>query len=189
MPELLSVTLASLDGYVADRDGSFAWAEPGEDVHAAVNDMMRSVGTHLYGRRMYEVLLAWETWDVADEPAVIRDFAEIWRGADKIVYSRTLDAVASARTRIERSFDPGEVRRLKGAGGADLAIGGPTLVGEALRAGLVDRIGLFLFPVIVGGGLRAMPADLRLSLELFDERRFGNGVVYLGYRVGREPRT
>src|SRR5262249_5662274 len=123
------------------------------------------------------------------EPPVIRDFAEIWRGADKIVYSRTLEAVSSARTRLERSFDAKEVRRLKGSADGDVSIGGPTIAGEALRAGLVDRIGLFLFPVTVGGGLRALPADLRLSLELFDERRFGNGVMYLGYRVGRGPRT
>jgi dihydrofolate reductase len=181
MGKLIFLTLASLDGYVADNDGKFDWAEPDEEVHAFVNDLARPVGTYLYGRGMYEVMIAWETLDLADEPAPIQDFAEIWRAADKIVFSRTLESVSSARTRLEREFDPDAIRRLKEQGANDLAVAGPGLAGEAIKAGLVDEYQLFLAPVIVGGGKRALPGDVRLDLELLDERRFDSGMVYVRY--------
>jgi dihydrofolate reductase len=173
--------LASLDGYVADENGNFDWAAPDEEVHRFVNDLERPVGTHLYGRRMYEVMVFWETAGGADQPPFARDYAEIWRAADKIVYSKTLESVSSARTRIERDFDPDEVRRLKAAAGRDLSVGGSGLAAQALAAGLVDELHLFLAPVVVGGGIHALPDGLRLDLELLEERRFGSGVVYLRY--------
>jgi len=148
-----------------------------------VNDLARPVGTHLYGRRMYEVMIAWETLDLAGEPPVIQDFAEIWRAADKIVFSRTLDSVSSTRTRLEREFDPEVVRRLKEEAGHDLAVAGPDLAGQAIKAGLVDEYQLFLAPVVVGGGKQMLPEDVRVDLELFDERRFDGGFVFLGYRA------
>jgi dihydrofolate reductase len=181
MGKLIYSALASLDGYVADEGGRFDWAEPDEEVHAFVNDLARPVGTHLYGRRMYEVLVAWET--VTDQTPYIRDFAEIWRAADKVVYSRTLEAPSSARTRIERDFDPEAVRRMKAAAGRDLTVGGPELAAHAFKAGLVDECHLFLAPIVVGGGNQALPDKVRVKLELLDERRFGNGVVYLRYRT------
>jgi len=175
--------LCSLDGYVADADGRFDWAMPSDEVHAAVNDLARGIGTLLLGRRMYEVLVAWETMETSDEPAVIGDFAAIWRDADKVVYSSTLADVSSARTRIERSFDPTAVRALRDGADRDLSVAGPTLAAEAFRAGLVDRVDLFLSPVIVGAGTRALPDGVRLDLELTDERRFANGAVSLRYDV------
>lgn len=181
MGRLIYSAIASLDGYVADEDGNFQWAAPGEDVHAFVNDLERPVGTHLYGRRMYEVMAWWETND--DDAPVMRDFAEIWRAADKIVYSTTLQTVSSARTQIERDFDPEAIRRLKAAAERDLSIGGPHLAGQALAAGLVDECHLFLVPVLIGGGTRALPDGLRVELELLAERRFESGVVYLRYRT------
>src|SRR3954454_23917256 len=155
MGRLSYSAIASLDGYVADEHGRWDWSFPDRDVHAFVNDLTRPAGTHLYGRRMYEVLVAWETMD--DPDPLMRDFAQIWRGAEKIVYSTTLQEVSSARTRIERAFDPEAVRELKRAAGADLAIGGPDLAARAFAAGLVDEVQLFLSPVIVGGGKRALP--------------------------------
>ena len=181
MAELIYAAIASLDGYVADEQGNWDWSMPDPEVHAFVNDLERPVGTHLYGRRMYEVLVAWETMD--DPAPHMRDYAEIWRAAEKIVYSSTLAQVSSARTRIERRFDPDAVRELKRAADRDLAIGGPTLAAEAFAAGLVDRVHLFVSPVIVGGGTPALPAGVRLVLALVDERRFGNGVVHLAYRA------
>jgi dihydrofolate reductase len=181
MGKLIYSVLASLDGYVADKDGKFDWAEPDEEVHAFVNDLARPVGTYLYGRGMYEVLVAWETLDLADEPPVIQDFAEIWRAADKIVFSRTLDSVSSAGTRLEREFDLEAVRRLKEEAGHDLAVAGPDLAGQAMKAGLVDEYHLFLAPAIVGGGKRMLPDDLRIDLELREERRFDSGFVFLSY--------
>jgi dihydrofolate reductase len=172
--------IESLDGYVADADGRFDWSAPDEEVHAFVNELERPIGTQLLGRRMYEVLSVWETMEVDGEPDVIRDFAEIWRGSDKVVYSRTLESVVTARTRLARAFDAEEVRSLKAQ--HDVGIGGPDLAAEAFAAGLVDDIHLFLCPVIVGGGTAALPAGLRLQLELHDERRFANGVVYLHHR-------
>jgi dihydrofolate reductase len=181
---LMYSAIASLDGYVADADGRFDWAVPDDEVHAFVNDLERPVGTYLYGRRMYEVMAAWETMDApADQPRM-RDFAAIWRAASKIVYSRTLEAVATPRTRLERDFDLAAVRRLKESAGSDISVGGPGLAAHALAAGLVDECHLFVAPVVVGGGTRALPDGLHLDLELLDERRFGNGVVYLRYGVG-----
>jgi dihydrofolate reductase len=176
---LIYTTLCSLDGYVADEHGDFGWARPTDEVHAAVNDIEREAGIQLYGRRMYDTLAAWETIE-SDEP-VIRDFAEIWRAADKVVYSRTLEQPRTTRTRIEREFDPEAVRALKESAEGNLGIGGPGLAGQALAAGLVDEVHLFLSPIIVGAGNPALPAGLRLELALVDERRFENGVVELHY--------
>jgi dihydrofolate reductase len=181
---LIYSAITSLDGYVADEHGNFDWAEPDEEVHAFVNDLERSAGTYLYGRRMYEVMVAWEgIYTLADQPPAIRDYAEIWHGADKIVYSRSLEAVSSARTRIEREFDPDVVRKMKAAARRDISVGGPHLAAEAFRAGLVDECHLYINPVVVGGGNRALPGNLRLKLKLLDLSRFGNGVVHLRYRV------
>jgi dihydrofolate reductase len=181
---------------VADEDGKFDWAAPDEEVHSFVNDLERSVGTYLYGRRMYEVMGAWETMDTVDQPSVIRDYAEIWRAADKIVYSTTLETPSSARTRIERNFDPDAVRQMKGSAERDISVGGPDLAAQVLKAGLVDELHLFLSPIVVGGGKQSLPDNVRLRLELLDERRFGNGVIHLhydfaagtlGFRHGRLP--
>lgn len=184
MAKLLYGAIASLDGYVADASGNFDWAAPDEDVHAFVNDLERPIGTYLYGRRMYEVMRFWETADASDDqPPVIRDFARIWRSADKVVYSTTLEQVSSARTRLERDFDPDAIRRMKASAGRDLSVGGPDLAGRAIGAGLVDECRLFVVPVLVGGGTRALPDGVRVDLELLDERRFGSGVVHLHYRI------
>jgi dihydrofolate reductase len=181
MARLIYSAIASLDGFTADEDGNFDWSAPDEEVHAFVNDLERPVGTYLYGRRMYDTMVVWETMPLEGEPPPIRDYAEIWRAADKVVYSRTLETPASARTRIEREFDPEAVRRMKEAADRDLGVGGPELAGQALAAGLVDEVSLFLCPIAVGGGTRALPAAVRLPLELLEERRFGNGVVYVRY--------
>ena len=183
MAKLIYSAIASLDGYIADEDGKFDWAEPEEEVHAFVNDLSRPVGTFLLGRRMYDVLLAWENLQLADQQPVIRDFAEIWRAADKIVYSRTLESASSARTQIEREFDPEAVRELKAMADRDLAVAGPELAAQAFKAGLVDECHLVLAPILVGAGTKALPEGLRMELELVDERRFGNGMAYLGYRI------
>jgi dihydrofolate reductase len=181
--ELIYSAISSLDGYVADEAGKFDWAAPDEEVHRFVNDLERPVGTYLYGRRMYEVMVFWETAGGADQPPVMRDFAEIWRAADKIVYSKTLETVSSSKTRIERDFDPDAVRQLKETAGRDLTVGGPGLAAQALGAGLVDELHLFLAPAVVGGGLACLPDGVRLDLELLDERRFRSGVVFLRYRT------
>jgi dihydrofolate reductase len=173
----------SLDGYVADSEGKWDWSVPDEEVHTFINELQRQLRTHLYGRRMYEVLCAWEDMDLTGQPSYIADFAEIWRDTDKIVFSRTLEAATTARTRIERDFDPRKLRRLKETAGHDLLVAGPELAGQALKAGLVEEIQLLLAPAIVGGGTRALPDDVRLDLELLEERRFGNGTVHLRYRV------
>ena len=185
MAKLIYSAIASLDGYVADADGNFDWGAPDEEVHAFVNDLERPIGTYLYGRRMYEVLAAWESDDIlaGDPPPFIRDYAAIWRAADKIVYSTTLQTVSSAKTRIERTFDVDEIRRIKASTGSDLSVGGPGLAGQALGAGLVDECHLIVAPVVVGGGTQALPDDVRLTLELLDERRFANGMVHLHYRL------
>ncbi len=183
MAKLIYSAITSLDGYIADEDGNFDWAAPDEEVHTFVNDLERPVGTYLYGRRMYEVMVAWETAHTfADQRPVMQDFAKIWQAADKVVYSRTLATVSSARTRIERDFDPEAVRQLKASAGRDLSVGGPDLAAEAIRAGLVDEYHLFLTPFVVGGGNQFLPDNVRLKLELLDERRFGGGVVFLRYR-------
>jgi dihydrofolate reductase len=182
---MLYSAICSLDGYVADERGGFEWAAPDPDLHGFVNDVLAPLGTHLYGRRMYEAMVPWETMPTGlDQPVVTNDFATLWRAASKIVFSRTLDGVATERTLLKRTFEPDWARSLKATAESDLLIGGPTLAGQALQAiGLVDEIRLFVHPVIVGGGLRALPADVRLGLELVDERRFEAGVVGLHYRV------
>jgi dihydrofolate reductase len=182
--KLRYAAIASLDGYVADANGSFDWAAPDEAVHAFVNDLERDVGTYLYGRRMYEVMRFWETAHADDDPSpIFADYARIWQTADKIVYSTTLEDVSTARTKLERSFDPAAVGALKDGSDRDLSIGGPGLAASALRAGLVDEVDRFVVPVVVGGGTASLPDDVRLDLELLDERRFPNGTVYLSYRV------
>jgi dihydrofolate reductase len=184
MARLIFTTIASLDGYVADVEGNFDWAAPDEEVHRFVNDLERPIGTYLYGRRMYEVMLYWETAHaLAGQPPFVRDFTDIWQSADKIVYSRTLAEVSSARTRIQGDFDAEAVRRLKAAARHDITVGGPTLAAEALRSGLVDECHLFIAPVVVGGGMRSLPDDVRIELDLLDERRFANGMVHLQYRI------
>ena len=182
---LIYSAIASLDGYIEDANGMFDWAAPDDEVHAFVNDLERPVGTYLYGRRMYETMVFWERPpQLADQSPVTRDFAEIWQRADKIVYSETLMAVSSAETRIERSFDPEAVRQLKATAARDLSVGGAELAGQAILAGLVDDYHLFLVPVVVGGGKRALPdANARTNLELLHERSFRNGTVYLHYRT------
>jgi dihydrofolate reductase len=185
MAKLIYSAITSLDGYVADADGNFGWAAPDDEVHAFVNDLERPIGTYLYGRRMYEVMVSWETAQtLADQPRVARDFARIWQAADKIVYSKSLQTVASARTRIDRAFDPDAVRRLKATSERDLSVGGPDLAAQAIKAGLVDEYHLFLTPIVVGGGKRSLPDYVRQQLELLDERRFDDGVVHLHYRTG-----
>ena len=184
MAKLVYTAIASLDGYVADQDGNFDWSMPDDEVHAFVNDLERPVGTHLYGRRLYDVLVAWDSPEMLEhEHPAMRDYAAIWQAADKVVYSRTLDSVASARTRLERDFDPEAVRQMKASADRDISIGGPELAAQAFAAGLVDECSLLLSPIVVGGGKRALPADVRVQLELLDQRRFGNGVVYLHYRT------
>ena len=183
MAKLVYTAIASLDGYVADEDGNFDWAEPDQEVHAFVNDLERPVGTYLFGRRMYEVMVWWETMPVADATPATKDFAEIWRAADKIVYSKTLQTVSSARTRIERDFDPDAVRQMLTSAEADITVGGSELAAQAIKAGLVDECHLLLVPWVVGAGKRALPDKVRLKLELLDERRFRSGVVYLHYRI------
>jgi dihydrofolate reductase len=180
--KLIYSTIISLDGYVADKDGDFGWAAPDEEVHAFVNDLERKVGAYLYGRRMYEVMRYWETAQaVTDRPPVEQDYAQIWRAADKVVYSKTLETVSSARTRIERDFDPEAVRQMKTQVECDIGVGGPDLAAQAFRAGLVDECHLFVTPIVVGAGKRSLPRNVRLELELLDERRFERGVVYLHY--------
>jgi dihydrofolate reductase len=178
---LIYSVIASLDGYTADADGKFDWAAPDEEVHAFVNETERPVGTYLYGRRMYETMRFWEDPDPAGQSAASRDYARIWQAADKIVYSTSLAEAPTARTRIERAFDPGAIRALKHRG--DVSIGGPGLAAHAIRARLVDEYQLFVTPVIVGGGTPALPAGIQASLRLTDERRFTSGVVYLRYRA------
>ena len=184
MAKLIYMAIASLDGYVTDEDGNFEWAKPDEEVHAFVNDLERPIGTHLYGRRLYEVMTGWETMHtLPDQTAQTLDFAAIWQAAEKVVYSRTLETVSSARTRIERDFAPDAVRQMKAEADRDISIGGATLAGEAIRAGLVDELHLIVNPIVVGGGTPSLPDGVRWELDLLDERRFANGVVHLRYRT------
>jgi dihydrofolate reductase len=184
MAKLIYTAITSLDGYTADEAGNFDWAAPDDDVHAFVNDLERPIGTYLVGRRMYDVMAYWETADtIPDLSAVAQDYTRIWKAAEKVVYSRTLATVPSERTRIERDFDPGAVRQMKESADRDISVGGAELAAEALRAGLVEELQLFLNPVVVGGGTPALPDKVALQLDLLDEHRFGNGVVYLRYRV------
>jgi len=180
--KLIYSAIASLDGYTTDEDGTFGWAEPDEEVHAFVNELERPVGTYLYGRRMYEVMAAWEEADVlSDVRPAIRDYARIWQAAEKIVYSKTLEAATTSKTRIEPEFEPEAVRRLKLAAVRDISVGGPNLASQAIAAGLVDELHLFLSPIVVGRGNQALPDGVRVELALLGERRFGNGVVHLHY--------
>ena len=174
----------SLDGYVADREGKFDWAAPDEEVHTFVNDLERNVGTHLYGRRMYEVMVFWETaHTLPDEPLLIKDYAEIWQAADKVVYSRSLEAVTTQRTQLAREFNPAAIRQMKAKADRDISVGGPHLAAAAIKAGLVDEYHFFVTPIVVGGGNPALPDDVLLKLELVDERHFRNGTVHLHYRT------
>jgi dihydrofolate reductase len=172
---LIYSAICSLDGYIEDSDGKFDWARPSDEVHAFVNDQERTIGTYLYGRRMYETMVAWETMD--DPDPIMRDYAEIWRAAEKVVYSRTLDEPRSARTRIEREFDPDVVRAMEGT----VSVGGAELAAQAFAFALVDELHLYVNPVIVGGGKRALPNGVRVDLQLIDEHRFANGTVHLHY--------
>jgi dihydrofolate reductase len=182
--KLIYSSIASLDGFVADEDGVFDWAAPDDEVHAFVNEIERPIGTYLYGRRMYEVMAAWQTVPAtADQPAVSRDFAQIWQAAQKLVFSRTLGTVSTARTRLERELVPDAIRELKARSDRDLSVGGPGLASSAFAAGLIDECHLFVTPIIVGGGTRSLPAGVRVGLELVDEHRFRGGVVHLHYRA------
>ncbi len=184
MAKLIYSAISSLDGYIEDENGKFDWGAPGEELHAFVNDLERPIGTYLYGRRMYETMVYWETVSTGTEqPVVTRDFAEIWRAAEKCVYSRTLAAPSSARTRIEREFDPQAIRELKQSSSRDISVGGPELAAQAFGADLVDECHLFLTPITVGGGKPALPSGMRISLELLDHRSIGRGVVHLHYGV------
>jgi dihydrofolate reductase len=187
MAKLGYLAIASLDGYIADEQGDFTWARPSDEVHAFINDLARGVGTYLYGRRMYETMVAWETMhQLPGLSAITLDFARVWQSAEKVVYSRTLQSPSSARTRIERELDLAALRQLKHDAPSDAFIGGPELAAPAIRAGLVDEYHLFFAPAIVGGGKRFLPADTRLDLGLIDERRFDGDFVYACY-AGRSP--
>jgi dihydrofolate reductase len=184
MAKLIYSAIMSLDCYVEDAEGNFDWGRPDDELFAFINDLERPIGTYLYGRRMYETMVFWETVATGtNQAAVARDFAAIWRGAEKIVYSRTLESASSAKTRIKRELDPEAVRQMKEAAGSDITIGGADLAGKAIRAGLVDECHLFLVPVLVGTGKRSLPGGVRAQLQLLDERRFGSGVVYLRYHL------
>ncbi len=186
--KLIYSAIASLDGYIEDKHGNFEWAAPDDEVHAFINDLERPIGTYLYGRRMYETMVYWETVGTGgDESPASRDFAKLWRAAEKIVYSKTLQTPASARTRIERAFEPAAIKKLKESSTRDITVGGAELGGQGLAAGLVDECHLFLGPIVVGGGKRALPDDVRVPLELLDEHRFRSGVVHLHYKVSVSP--
>lgn len=184
MAQLIYSAISSLDGYTEDRDGKFDWAAPDEEVHRFINNLERTAGTYLYGRRMYETMMVWETNpNLAADSPVTRDFAEIWQAANKIVYSKTLNTVSTRKTQLERTLDPEAIRQLKEAVEHDILIGGPELAAQAFRSGLIDECHLFLTPIIGGGGKQSLPDNIRLELELLEERRFGNGTVFLRYRA------
>jgi len=184
MAKLIYASNVSLDGCTEDERGAFDWATPDDEVFAFITDLMRSVGTYLYGRRMYDTMAVWETdAALAERSDLMRDFANVWQAADKVVYSTTLAAVSTVNTRLERHFDPGAVHDLKAGARSDLIVGGPNLAAQALEAGLVDECHLIIWPVVLGGGNPALPTDTRAELELLDEHRFGNGVVHLRYRI------
>ena len=184
MAKLIYSAISSLDGYIEDADGNFDWAMPDEEVHRFINNLERAAGTYLHGRRMYETMMVWETDpNLAADSPITRDFAEIWQAANKIVYSRTLETVSTRKTQIERNFDPETIRQLKETAEQDILIGGPNLAAHAFRSGLIDECQLFLTPIIVGGGKPSLPDNVRLELELMEERRFGNGMVFLRYQA------
>ena len=184
MAHLIYSAISSLDGYTEDTEGKFDWAAPDEEVHRFINDLERAAGTYLFGRRMYETMLVWETDpNLAADSPLTRDYAEIWQAANKIVYSRTLGTVSTRKTQLEQTFDPEAIRQLKESVEQDILIGGPELAAHAFRAGLIDECQLFLTPIIVGGGKQSLPDNVRIELELLEERRFGNGMVFLRYRT------
>ena len=184
MARLIYSAISSLDGYIEDRNGNFDWAAPDEEVHQFVNDLERMAATYLYGRRMYETMMVWETDpNLAADSPITRDFAEMWQAANKIVYSKTLEKVSTSKTELKRNFDPQAIKQLKESAASDISIGGSGLAAHAFRSGLIDECHLFLTPILVGGGKHALPDEVRLELELLDERHFGNGEVYLCYRV------
>ena len=190
MAQLIYSAISSLDGYTEDMEGNFDWAAPDEEVHRFINNLERTAGTYLYGRRMYETLMVWETDpNLAADSPITRDFAEIWQAANKIVYSRTLQAASTRKTQLERNFDPEAIRQLKETVDQDILIGGPELAAHAFRSGLIDECQLFLIPIILGGGKPCLPANVRLELELLEERRFGNGVVFLRYQTRQGKAT
>lgn len=179
------IATASLDGYIEDEEGNFDWGAPSQEEFCFVNDVLRPIGTYLFGHRMYETMLYWETANgLPDQPAAATDFLDIWRVSDKIVYSKALESVSSARTRIERAFDAEVVRRMKSTAARDISVGGAELAAQAIKAGLVDELHLFVVPIVLGGGKRCLPTNVRVNLELLNERRFGSGRVYLRYRIG-----
>lgn len=183
MSKLIYSAITSLDGYVADESGTFDWAMPDEEVHAFINDLERPIGTYLYGRKMYETMVVWSTMNVENEPDCMRDYAQIWKAADKIVYSKTLKKVSSSKTFIKTNFEPQDIKRLKQSSTSDLAIGGPQIAAEAIKAGLVDEYHQFIAPVIIGSGNAWLPDNVRINLELVDQKRFPNGFIYLRYRL------
>ena len=190
MAHLIYTANTSLDGYTEDMDGKFDWTDPSGEVFRFITNLIRADGTHLYGRRMYQTMMVWETDpNLAGQSPLMRDFAEVWQAADKIVYSRTLEAISTRKTKIERNFDPEAIRQLKESVKQDIHIGGAELAAQAFRSGLIDECHLFLVPIIVGGGKQCLPANVRLELELLEERRFGNGVVFLRYRTTQEKAT
>ena len=184
MAHLIYSAISSLDGYIEDRDGNFDWAMPDEEVHRFINNLERTAGTYLYGRRMYETMMVWETDpNLAADSPLTQDFAQIWQAATKIVYSKTLAAASTHNTQIERTFNPEAIKQLKTTAQQEILIGGPELAAHAFQSGLIDECHLFLTPIIVGGGKQSLPGDVRLELELLEERRFGNGMVFLRYRA------
>ena len=186
MAHLIYIVNSSLDGYIEDMDGKFDWTTPDEEYFRFISNLVREAGTYLYGRRMYETMMVWETDpNLAAESPLRRDFAEIWQAANKIVYSKTLETVSTRKTQLEQTFDPEAIRQLKAASEHDILIGGPELAAHAFQAGLIDECHLFLIPILVGGGKSALPDNVRLELELLAERRFGNGTVFLRYRARR----
>ena len=188
MASLIYSAIMSLDGFIADERGNFDWAAPDEEVHAFVNDLERRIGTYLYGRRMYDVMRYWETAPTdAGQPSVMREYARIWQAADKIVVSKTLATASTTRTRLEKDFDTEAVRQMKATASRDISVGGPHLAAQAIKAGLVDELHLFVVPIVVGGGNRALPDHARVKLDLLEERRFAGGVVYLHYRILASP--
>ncbi len=184
MANLIYTANMSLDGYTEDKDGKFDWTGPNDESFRFITNLIRATRTHLYGRRMYETMMVWETEPaLAMESPHMRDFAEAWQSANKIVYSRTLETISTRKTRLERTFDPKAIRQLKETAEQDILIGGPELAAQAIRAGLIDEYHLFLIPILVGGGKSALPDNVRLELDLLDERRFSNGTVFLRYRA------
>ncbi len=184
MAKLIYVANVSLDGFIEDEHGGFEWTEPDDEQFVFVTDLVRPVGTYIYGRRLYETMAVWETEPaLAAQSELMADFAHVWQAADKIVYSTTLDAVSTGMSRLERNFDPDSVRKMKGTTSRDLMVGGANIAAHAFSAGLIDECHLFICPSVVGRGKPSLPSELRAKLELLDERRFDNGVVYVRHRI------